>query len=379
MCYVVLYYDQKHRFGIFDKDTKKNRILQNLAYIAIGAIEGIGTGLLLKYMLKFDVSSLPIYLGECMLVGIAFMSIIQFLIRHLGDIGKFIALIILVLQLAASGGTFPVETISEGFKGFTNILPMTYSIRVFRDILIPVDNSLLYRNTCILLGIVIGVNIINMIIELIKIRINKNIKEKDEEKNGKIEDKIEKTMDYKIVGGNDELLNSKIAENYRGYIGYNPFINTRDNPDTILEITTKLIEYTPNKVKETKYMNDFDEIYTDENGKKATNTVKYLGKHFFKTSNMKVEVKYKLTSTLTGEVILQGSKTLDYEEYTYWDTYTVISGTLKDRSQFYQDGREETLSDKERFFREMAIKVLRAINQELKKLPDYDFLKIYIS
>ena len=55
------------------------------------------------------------------------------------------------------------------------------------------------------------------------------------------------------------------------------------------------------------------------------------------------------------------------------------SGTLKDRSQFYQDGREETLSDKERFFREMAIKILREINQELKKLPDYDFMKIYIS
>ena len=195
----------------------------------------------------------------------------------------------------------------------------------------------------------------------------------------KLEDKIEKTMDYKIVGGNDELLNSKIAENYRGYIEYNPFINTKDNPDTILEITTKLVEYTPNKVTEKRYTNDFDEIYTDENGKKATNTVKYLGKHFFKTSNMKVEVKYKLTSTLTGEVILQGSKTLDHEEYTYWDTYTIISGTLKDRSQFYQDGREDTLSDKERFFREMAIKILREINQELKKLPDYDFMKIYIS
>ncbi|KXA25762.1 hypothetical protein [Fusobacterium nucleatum] len=195
----------------------------------------------------------------------------------------------------------------------------------------------------------------------------------------KIEDKIEKTMDYKIVGGNDELLNSKIAENYRGYIEYNSFINTKDNPDTILEITTKLIEYTPDKIKEKKYMNDFDEIYTDENGKEVTNTVKYLKRHFFKTSNMKVEVKYKLTSTLTGEVILQGSKALDYEEYTYWDTYTVISGTLKDRSQFYQDGKEETLSDKERFFREMAIKILRVINQELKKLQDYDFLKIYIS
>ena len=73
-------------------------------------------------------------------------------------------------------------------------------------------------------------------------------------------------MDYRIVGGNDELLNSKIAENYRRYIEYNPFINTKDNPDTILEITTKLIEYTPNKIEEKKYMNDFDKIYTDENG-----------------------------------------------------------------------------------------------------------------
>ena len=191
--------------------------------------------------------------------------------------------------------------------------------------------------------------------------------------------KIEKTMDYRIVGGNDELLNSKIAENYRGYIEHNPFMKTEENPEAILEITAKLIEYTPNKIEEKKYMNNFDEIYTDENGREVTNTVKYLGKHFFKTSNMKVEVKYKLTSTLTGEVILQGSKTLDHEEYTYWDTYTIISGTLKDRSQFYQDGREETLSDKERFFREMAIKVLRAINQELKKLPDYDSMKINIS
>ena len=94
---------------------------------------------------------------------------------------------------------------------------------------------------------------------------------------------------------------------------------------------------------------------------------------------MKVEVKYKLTSTLTGEVILQGSKTLDHEEYTYWDTYTIISGTLKDRSQFYQDGREETLSNKEKFFRETAVKILKEINLELKKLPDYDIWKLYIS
>ena len=173
MCYVVLYYDQRHRFGIFDHDTKKNKILQNLAYLAIGAVEGIGTGLLLMWGLKLDVSNLGLYIGECILVGIVFMSVIQFLIRNFGDVGKFVALIILVLQLAASGGTFPVETINDGFKGFNSLLPMTYSIRAFRDVLIPTNNSLIVKNTLILVGIIVCINIINLIIEFIKIYINK--------------------------------------------------------------------------------------------------------------------------------------------------------------------------------------------------------------
>ena len=66
----------------------------------------------------------------------------------------------------------------------------------------------------------------------------------------RMEAKIEKTMDYRIIGGNDELLNVMIAENYRGYIEHNPFTKTKDNPDTILEITAKLVEYSPNKIEE---------------------------------------------------------------------------------------------------------------------------------
>jgi len=117
----------------------------------------------------------------------------------------------------------------------------------------------------------------------------------------RMEAKIEKTMDYRIIGGNDELLNIMIAENYRGYIEHNPFTKTKDNPDTILEITAKLVEYSPNKIEEKKEQNDFEEIYIDENGKEATNKVKYVKTHFFKSSYAKVEVKYKLISILTGE------------------------------------------------------------------------------
>ena len=174
MCYVVLYYDQRHRFGILDHDTKRSRIAQNAIYLAIGALDGILTGLLLKVGLGYSVENMGIYLAQCTLAGLVFMSVIQFLIRNFGDIGKFIALIILVLQLAASGGTFPVETIDNSFKGFTAWLPMTYTIRAFRDTLISTDHSLLSTNTWILIGIFVGVVLLGAVAEFAKESINKN-------------------------------------------------------------------------------------------------------------------------------------------------------------------------------------------------------------
>lgn len=167
MLYVVLYYDQRHRFGILDHENG-NKILQNCIYLGIGAVEGLITGILLKVLLGFSVGSMGVFLFECVLVGMTFTTIMQFLIRNFGDIGKFLALIILVLQLAASGGTFPVETIDKGFQGFTSWLPMTYTVRIFKDCLIPTDASLIGINTVILLAILMCAFIGNMAIEFIK-------------------------------------------------------------------------------------------------------------------------------------------------------------------------------------------------------------------
>ena len=172
MLYVILYYDQKHRFGILDHENG-NKILQNCIYLGIGAVEGLLTGFILKALLGFSVASMGIYLFECILVGMTFTIIIQFLIRNFGDIGKFIALIILVLQLAASGGTFPVETIDKSFQAFTSWLPMTYTVRIFKDCLIPTDASLIGKNTVIILFILISVFFMNTVIEFIKYKYKK--------------------------------------------------------------------------------------------------------------------------------------------------------------------------------------------------------------
>ncbi len=167
MCYVVLYYDQKHRFGILDHDNK-HKFIQNIVYLALGAVQGVIVAALLKLGLGFEVQDIGLYYFASILIGITFTSIIQFLIRNFGDVGKFLALIILVLQLAASGGTFPVETIDKGFQAVTPFLPMTYSIKLLREVLVPTATNFKSNYIMILLAITICTLVITYIVDIFK-------------------------------------------------------------------------------------------------------------------------------------------------------------------------------------------------------------------
>lgn len=73
MAYVVLYYDHDERFGIFGMNAK-NKILQNLIYLGLGAAEGLLTGWLLKAGLGFEVQNMALYYGSSILIGITFMK-----------------------------------------------------------------------------------------------------------------------------------------------------------------------------------------------------------------------------------------------------------------------------------------------------------------
>ena len=170
MCYVVLYYDQEKRFGMLVRNGEKNRITQNIAYLGISVLMGLVTGFLLKVGLKLDVVNAGLYYLECMLIAITFMSIIQCLIRNLGDIGKFLGLIILVLQLASSGGTFPIPLIDKGFQGISSLLPMTYSIRIVKDLLIKTNTNAIWPNSLVLIGFTVVCLAITFVVDVIKMR-----------------------------------------------------------------------------------------------------------------------------------------------------------------------------------------------------------------
>ena len=57
-----------------------------------------------------------------------FTAVNQMLVALLGGTGRFVALVLLALQLAAAGGTYPIET-SPGFFGFLHdLLPMSHVV-----------------------------------------------------------------------------------------------------------------------------------------------------------------------------------------------------------------------------------------------------------
>ncbi|HEY4600029.1 MAG TPA: YhgE/Pip domain-containing protein [Cerasibacillus sp.] len=65
--------------------------------------------------------------------SLIFMTIIYTLVSVLGDIGKAVAIVMLVLQIAGSGGTYPVVLLPEFFQKIHPFLPFTYAVGLMRE------------------------------------------------------------------------------------------------------------------------------------------------------------------------------------------------------------------------------------------------------
>lgn len=173
---VMLYNDPENRFRIMSKNAK-NPYLRTALYMVIAAAQGLVLGFILKMGLGYSVTNDLLYYATCVLVSMTFTSIILFLIENFSDVGKFLCILLLVLQLAASGGTFPIETVPKFFQSIYNYMPMNYSIRLIKESLIQSDNSMTWNNGMVLVGILIAFIAVVVILEIIR-----NIRNKKEDK-----------------------------------------------------------------------------------------------------------------------------------------------------------------------------------------------------
>lgn len=68
-----------------------------------------------------------------LLISFVFMLIVYSLVSVFGDVGKAMAIVLLVLQIAGSGGTYPVVLLPEFFQVINPFLPFTYAVDIMRE------------------------------------------------------------------------------------------------------------------------------------------------------------------------------------------------------------------------------------------------------
>ena len=125
--------------------------------VVVGAAV-IQTALILMFVLfalDLYVASIPYFVLSTFVTSLAFLCIVQALVIWLGDPGRFVAILILILQLTTCGGTFPIETVPSVMQIFHPILPMTYSVTAMKAAISLGDAHYVFQSVGILMGFAI--------------------------------------------------------------------------------------------------------------------------------------------------------------------------------------------------------------------------------
>ena len=85
------------------------------------------------YILGIQIVNPLIFAFSCILVSVIFMILIYSIISAIGTVGKAIGVILLVLQISATGGIYPIEIMDSFFRVLYPYMPMTYGINLVRE------------------------------------------------------------------------------------------------------------------------------------------------------------------------------------------------------------------------------------------------------
>jgi putative membrane protein len=140
-----------------------------LPFLAVSAVQASLLTLVVDVGLGLDPAH-PVLMWFLMLAAaMAFSAIIQGVVALLGSPGKLVVLILLVLQLVSSGGTFPWQTTPEPLHVVHQILPMGYVVSGMRHLIYGADLAIILPT---MLGLV-GYTLLGLAMSTAAVRKNK--------------------------------------------------------------------------------------------------------------------------------------------------------------------------------------------------------------
>lgn len=105
-------------------------------------------------VLGLHIDSLIQFYAMAITTSLAYMFIIMFLAMTFDNPGRFVAMILLIVQLGGAGGTFPMPLTNGFFNAIHPFLPMTYFIYGFRQAITSgIGMNVYFQSLLVLVGI----------------------------------------------------------------------------------------------------------------------------------------------------------------------------------------------------------------------------------
>lgn len=121
-----------------------------LFLMGVGLIQALIADFIIMVPIGLHVGNPFAFILFSILTSWTFMAIIQFFVSSMRDPGRFLVIIILVLQLTTTGGTYPIELLPPALYNFHQWLPMNYSVAGFRNLIAGGQTDMLWHNAIML-------------------------------------------------------------------------------------------------------------------------------------------------------------------------------------------------------------------------------------
>ncbi|WP_079708324.1 YhgE/Pip domain-containing protein [Paraliobacillus ryukyuensis] len=129
---------------------------RGLTFVSIGFVQALIVTLGDMFILGAYVKEPVWFVVAAIFISLTFMSIVYTLVSVFGNVGKGLAIILLVLQLSGAGGTFPIQVAPTFFRMINPFLPFTYAISLLREMVGGMVPEIVIRDVIVLFGFMIG-------------------------------------------------------------------------------------------------------------------------------------------------------------------------------------------------------------------------------
>ena len=122
-----------------------------MLFMSISIIQAIIVALGDLYLLKIYCVNPGLFVLGSVFTSVIFTIILYSLCSVFGNVGKVLGIVLLVIQIGGSGGTFPIQLTPKFFQAINPFLPFTYAISFAREAIGGVVQSVLIKDIVVLL------------------------------------------------------------------------------------------------------------------------------------------------------------------------------------------------------------------------------------